>query len=368
MNRIIYLCLLLTFNFGFGQYDLKKTDYDESKICEYLDNNQVDPIEGIYKYIGDNNQYRLGIIKSEFLYVAIILHSNQRKWKVGDVKAYFEPSAVNNVYSLRWVMGDKKSTKEAVAIMKNPALIEYDLNGPTMLLKLYPEIENTGSKTEVSSQVSTGSGFFISKSGYIATNAHVVKNAKSIEINVANEVTGTNTYNAKLSLIDEINDVAILKIEDDKFIGLTSIPYSIEKSTEIGEEVFTIGYPISSIMGKNFKVSNGIINANSGIQDDVRFMQISTPIQPGNSGGPLFNDFGNVVGLTTAKLDGEVIGRSVENVNYAIKSAYLINLMNMLPDLPIDNPIESSLTLKDLPLNEKIKTLKEYICLIKVFE
>lgn len=371
MKQLILLFTIVFISQCYGQYDIKKTDYDESKIREYLNNNSIDPIEGIYKYVpfGGNSQYRLGIIKSDFLYIAIILESNQRKWKVGDVKAYFEPSATNNVYSLRWIMGDKRAKEETVAFMNNPALIEFDLNGSTMLLKLYPEIEESSKKTnQNSSIVSTGSGFFISIDGYIATNAHVVENAKSIEIFKNNETLGTESYNAKIALIDRINDVAILKIEDTSFTNLNTIPYTIDSSTDIGEEVFTIGYPISSIMGNNFKVSNGIVNANSGIQDDVRFMQISTPIQPGNSGGPLFNDSGNIIGLTTSKLNGKAIGTSVENVNYAIKSSYLINLMNMLPDLHSDNNKNNLPRLENSLLNDKVKTLKDYVCRIKVKE
>jgi len=369
MKKIILLCLYFTCNLGYSQYDLKKTDFDETKIREYLQSNEIESIEGIYKYVpfGGESQYRLGIIKSGFLYVAVILESNQRKWKVGDVKAYFEPSATKNVFSLRWVMGDKKTKVETVAFMNNPALIEFELSGSTMLLKLFPKIEqSTKNKEEESSLVSTGSGFFLSKNGYIATNAHVVENAKTIEVFVNSDSIGTKSYNAKISLVDKINDVAILKIDDINFSELNEIPYSMEKSTDIGEKVFTIGYPISSIMGTNFKVSNGIINANSGIQDDLRFLQISTPIQAGNSGGPLFNDSGNVVGLTTSKLNGNVIRTSVENVNYAIKSSYLVNIMNMLPELSDNDSKKIESKLKNTLLNDKVKTLKNYVCRIRV--
>lgn len=369
MNIKIKLVLILTVitSVCYAQYDIKKTEYDESKIREYLNTNEIDPIEGIYKYVGDNSQYRLGIIKSDFLYLAIILESNQRKWKVGDVKAYIEPSATKNVYSLRWVMGNKKTKRETVAFMKNPALLEFDLNGPTMLLKLFPELTNSEKKIETENNiVSTGSGFFLSKKGFIATNAHVVENAKSIKVFVNDNSNISNSYNAKITLIDKINDVAILKIEDSNYFEIEEIPYSIEKTTDIGEKVFTIGFPISAIMGNNFKVSNGIINANSGIKDDLRFLQISTPIQPGNSGGPLFNDEGNIVGLTTAKLNEEVIGTKIENVNYAIKSSYLLNLINMIPELSVSDSLNADSNIKSTSLDEKVKGLKNYVCRIKV--
>ena len=116
MRSLILLCLFLTANLSYGQYNITKTDYNEIKIREYLDTTNVDPIEGIYKYVGDNSEYRLGIVKSSYLYLVILLESNQVKWKTGDVKAYIEPSATENVYSLRWIMGDKKTKEETVVL------------------------------------------------------------------------------------------------------------------------------------------------------------------------------------------------------------------------------------------------------------
>lgn len=96
----------------------------------------------------------------------------------------------------------------------------------------------------------------------------------------------------------------------------------------------------------------------------IREYQITVPIQPGNSGGPLFNKDGNIVGITTAKLNGDAIGAPVENVNYAVKSLYLMNAMNSLPSFE-EMPEESSL--KGKSLEEQIAVLKNYIVLIKVY-
>ena len=117
-------------------------------------------------------------------------------------------------------------------------------------------------------------------------------------------------------------------------------------------------------MGTNYKVNDGIISAKSGIADDVRYYQISVPLQPGNSGGPLFDKSGNIIGITSAKLNSKAVGTEVENVNYAIKSSYLINLYNMLPDA---KPISSSNVLASKELQDQVKVLKNYVCLIKVF-
>jgi len=370
MKNLILFLFWLSTSLCYGQYNITKTEYNETKIRKYLETANIDPIEGIYKYVGDNSEYRLGIIKSEYLYLVIILESTQGKWETGDVKAYLEPAAAQDVYSLRWIMGDKKTKEETVAIMKNPGLIEFNLSGATFLLKLYPKLDPIKTeKSKGNSLVSSGSGFFISNDGYIATNAHVVKDGVVYEVTVNTDSYVSIKYNAKAILIDEINDVAILKIEDKNFISLNKIPYSIETSTKVGEEVFTIGYPLSNVMGNNYKVSSGIINANTGILDDIRFIQISTPIQAGNSGGPLFNKKGNIVGLTTAKLNEDSIGQKVENVNYAIKANYLITLSNMLPNLNLN--INKQLPLTDarqVGLEDLVKTLKNYVCLIRVFK
>jgi len=117
-------------------------------------------------------------------------------------------------------------------------------------------------------------------------------------------------------------------------------------------------------MGVNYKVNDGIISSSSGIADDIRYFQISVPLQPGNSGGPLFNKDGNVIGITTARLNSDAVGTTVENVNYAIKISYLVNLYNMLPDA---QSIQKESKLAGKELQEQVKSLKNYICIIRVY-
>ena len=128
--------------------------------------------------------------------------------------------------------------------------------------------------------------------------------------------------------------------------------------------MFTIGFPLNNVMGTNYKVNDGIISSKTGILDDVRYYQISVPLQPGNSGGPLFNKDGNIIGLTSAKLNSEAVGTQIENVNYAIKSSYLLNLYYMLPNSP---KLETSTQLAKKELEEQVKVLKNFVCIIKAF-
>jgi len=104
----------------------------------------------------------------------------------------------------------------------------------------------------------------------------------------------------------------------------------------MGDKVFTIGYPAHVLMGNNPKYTEGVVNATSGLQDDPTVFQISVQIQPGNSGGPLFNSIGEVIGITQSSLDPKVaigtFGTLPQNVNYAIKSSYISTLLPMLPE------------------------------------
>ena len=371
MKKATLLILFISI-FGqniFGQNEIKMTNENATSFKAYIDSSEIDPIEGIYKSV-TGRFYRLAIKKYNDIYLALILDSEDKKnWEVGEVKAYFEKSSSENLFSIKWLMGDK-TPKETIGTLENKTVLKIllpsGLNGSTeenLYLKLYPLNKPETTKSANSISV-TGSGFFITSKGLIATNAHVVSKAKKIEIKVPSDI-GNTTYNAKLLLIDAKNDVAIIQIDDINFKGTKPLPYNIIEQADIGEKTFTIGYPLNDIMGDNYKVADGIISAKSGIGDDVRYYQITIPIQPGNSGGPLFNSQGNVIGITSARLNSKAVGVQVENVNYAIKSAYLNNLINMIPNIEL--PVNTN-QLASKELKEQIKTLKDFVCLIQVTE
>ena len=370
---------------GFGDYTLsyepsktpelelpevENTYETDSTLKSYFDLKSNDGIEGIYKsYQSDNiGYYKVGIKKFGKKYKAIILESEHKHWKVGEVKAEFEISSIKDFYSTIWYMGNK-TPFETFSVLENNGFLSVEFTDTETgekrtykFIKIYP-YSDVNTAEIIDGIKATGSGFFVSTDGVVATNAHVINGAKRIEVTVNTEF-GNKTYTANVLLKDESNDVALLSIEDPNFRGLNSLPFSILPFTDIGENVFTIGYPLNSIMGDNYKVTNGIVSSNSGLKDDIRFMQITTPIQPGNSGGPLFNKDGNVVGLTTSKLNGKKVGVSVENVNYAIKASYLINIYNMLPN---NKKFASNPTLSNKELKEQVKILKNYVCLLRVY-
>ena len=162
----------------------------------------------------------------------------------------------------------------------------------------------------------TGTGFALN-GGYVITNNHVVEGAHSLQVR---GIKGdfTKMYKAVVVATDVAHDLALIRIEDSKFTGFGEIPYAIKSNlSEVGEEIFVLGYPLLSSMGDEIKLTTGVISSRSGFQGEVSTYQVSAPIQPGNSGGPLFDSNGDVVGIVNAK------HRQADNASYAIKSPYM---------------------------------------------
>jgi len=163
--------------------------------------------------------------------------------------------------------------------------------------------------------VSTGSGFTITKDGYILTNFHVVENAKRVMVN-----TPKGTLKAAVMASDKDNDIALLKISGE----FTPATFAADKTAKLGQTVFTIGFPMPSIQGLSPKVTKGVISGLNGWQDDTRRYQIDASVQPGNSGGPLADEYGNVVGIVVSR----ITGGETQNVNYAIKKTSILDFIN----------------------------------------
>lgn len=174
----------------------------------------------------------------------------------------------------------------------------------------------------------SGSGVFISADGHILTAAHVVARARKVMI-----VTAGVPVEATVLKIDEANDLAVLKAEVSS--PVKPLLLGSPKSVSLGSSVFTVGYPNIQVQGVEPKFTQGVVNSLAGLQDDPRMFQISAEVQPGNSGGPLVNDRGEIVGVVVSKLNTEaairLTGDLPQNVNYAIKSSYATMLMDSIP-------------------------------------
>jgi len=205
-----------------------------------------------------------------------------------------------------------------------------------------------------------GSGFFISRQGHIVTNYHVVDEASELftKLNVNGQI---EKLPLKIVAKDKVNDLVILKVDKTGFDLGKDIPYGMDFNTlEVGEEVFTLGYPMVDVMGEELKFTDGRISSKSGIDGDITTYQISTPIQPGNSGGPLFQvETGNIVAVVSATLNREMFNG--ENVNYAIKSNLLKNLVESVSE-PIK--LSTQTPAKEMKLSDRIKLYREFMPII----
>jgi len=170
----------------------------------------------------------------------------------------------------------------------------------------------------------SGTGFVVLDGTFIVTAAHVVEDAKTISASCGTEAT----QSARVLARDPANDIALLRV--DKPLRY-SMMLADEGNIHTGDKVFTIGFPVPELLGTEGKYSEGVVSALSGIQGAANVMQITTPIQPGNSGGALVNSNGRVVGIITSSaavgLFYENLGTVPQNVNWAVKSDYLRPLL-----------------------------------------
>jgi len=169
----------------------------------------------------------------------------------------------------------------------------------------------------------SGTGFYISKDGYVVTNQHVIDGCIDIKLKQRDKIVS-----AKLIVEDVRNDIALLKTDSSQYTAYLRDGRGIRQ----GDEVIVFGYPLSGILSSSAKVTTGMVNSLSGLGDDYRYMQISAPVQPGNSGGPLFDIGGNIVGVVSSKLNAAEIQKSTgdipQNINFALKSSIVKDLLD----------------------------------------
>jgi S1-C subfamily serine protease len=208
---------------------------------------------------------------------------------------------------------------------------------------------------------STGSGFFISDDGSLVTNFHVVEGASRVVVK-----TKQGIFSAKVVKLDPVNDIAVLKVSRSGFRSLPLIP---SRAVKLGESVFTIGFPNPDLQGVEPKLTDGKVSSLAGAQDDARHFQISVAVQPGNSGGALVNSVGNVVGIVTARLSDmaalKTTGALPQNVNYAIKSSYVLSLLESVPELA--GKIKEPWPAKERKFEDVVKEAQEASALVLAY-
>lgn len=389
--------LVASFVYCYAQYT-KTNDFSESDMKKYFKENvaSLDPIEGIYNVrLSRKSVYSNGeLYDDDFSYRCAIVRIDDNKYKIFDetvIKSYGSATmhseltlmtriGETSAYSVDLKYTPIHSDEQLVSVNSRIVLesllqfemsvkiyypiprryVDLDVYDDYNFIKEYPTssmYEKAFAKHEEESKARewTGTGYAVGN-GYVVTNNHVADGAKSITLKgVKGDMN--KGYCAEVVATDKTNDIAILKITDSRFNGFGAIPYSVSsRMADVGEDVFVLGYPLTQALGNEIKLTNGIISSRTGYQGDVATYQMSAPVQPGNSGGPMFDSKGNVIGIVVAGVPG------AENVGYAIKTSYLKNLIE---SAGVNIKLPANNTVAGLSLAEKVKRVKNFVFYIE---
>jgi S1-C subfamily serine protease len=201
-----------------------------------------------------------------------------------------------------------------------------------------------------------GTGFAISSDGMIATDYHLVRDADSVYV----QSYDGKSYKAKVVHVEQEPDVAILQITDPSFKPLAPLPYNFRKGeADMGENVFTLGFPSNTMV-----LGPGFLTANSGYKGDSTSYQMSIPANPGNSGGPLLDNKGNIIGIVDAKQT------NLAGTTFALKADYLLKAILNIPSDSLNKPLNLNTRnmLANLSRPQQIKKLQNYVFMIRVYQ
>lgn len=329
----------------------------EAELQKYLAENEqaLHPIEGVWSE--QEGQYRIGIVKRQGTaitqFVAFVLEAKNALWEPGMVKARLDPTAYEGAFVARFFMGDHSevgsTAKMQGGVLSFPVRFR-DRDDVVNFIKMSGSPSISVAKGDAPGKASlevvgTGTGFMC-REDLIVTNYHVIQGGTAWEVTFP---TTGQSYKLDVVVSDKANDLAVLKLvaqEGGKKPAL--IPLKIAPSTEarIGEELYTIGFPLGKLLGSGHKVATGVLSATAGLEDDPRMFQITVPTQPGNSGGPILDSKGQVVGVLASTLSVEYLYRQQkhipQNVNFAIKSDYLEFLLRQAPGVTQSVPASIS--------------------------
>jgi S1-C subfamily serine protease len=370
MKNKLFCLLVLTLTFftgkevvfAAGSREGARTEITTQKLKEHFEDGTEDEKEGIYIQSNGNNPYLLAIIKSpdENIYAGLYLYGPGSGWQEGDIKAIFVQGNNRHEFDVLWFSRTGRDN-EKVKVVFGDDDSSFRLTIPGFFgrtdyySKIFPYARGFARERGV-----TGTGFLLNNEGYIITNYHVIEGTRHILVRgIYGEFELAYPYTAVLT--DKENDIAILKPEVS-FLkpGDPSYSFVIEESN-VGSSVFALGYPSRSLMGDEIKLTNGIISALSGFQGNKNLYQTTASVTPGNSGGPLFDERGNVIGINSAFL------RTANNAYYAIKIKYVFELIkksgfkiNISNNNRFDSIWRSNLA-------EITKEVKDFVYMIEAF-
>jgi serine protease Do len=201
---------------------------------------------------------------------------------------------------------------------------------------------------------SGGTGFLVDAKGYIITSEHIIGQSR----NVAVQTAGGKDLKAMVVFRDALRDIAILKITDKNYKSPGTIPYILKRTgANIAEPIFTMGYPRNDIV-----YGEGYLSAKTGYNGDTLSCQITIPANRGNSGSPILNYNGEVIGLLTGKQS------NAEGAVFAIHSKYIINALNELQKDSVHKNVKlpSSSQLKGSARQKQVEKISDFVYMVKV--
>ncbi len=201
-----------------------------------------------------------------------------------------------------------------------------------------------------------GTGFALTANGYLLTNLHVVDGADSVYV----QDNKGDYFKARVIRTDSQYDLAILKIVDKSFVPLSNLPYRLKQSgIGMGELVYTLGFPKDDVV-----FGEGYVSSKTGYNGDTAQYQVSIPVNPGNSGGPLLDHQGNIIGVISAKQ------YQVDGATFAIKSKYIQEALNSIPGDSLGRKVALNRrnSLQGLSRSKQIQKIQDYVFMIKVYK
>lgn len=199
-----------------------------------------------------------------------------------------------------------------------------------------------------------GTGFIIDAKGYLVTNAHVVNGATNIAVQ-----NSRGEYLAKVVFTDIQKDIAILKIEDDNFKPFTAIPYAVSRSSAaLADQIFTLGYPRNEIV-----YGQGYLSAKTGFNGDTLSCQIDIAANRGNSGSPILNKNGEVIGILNGRQT------NTEGFAFAIQGKHIYKVLDDLKKSDTSYQrvkLSSKSSIAGMDRTQQVKKVEDYVFMVKV--
>ncbi len=245
-----------------------------------------------------------------------------------DYLVWFQVYSVNNgtLWGGRWMVRRTGSTATQIAVFDIGTKPNSTARYESFVKSVRQAALRLGGKTAAGAKPSgavaggrrSGSGVVVDTGGHILTNNHVVASCATIHV-----FDGVNSSDATVVARDAANDLALLKIAAHASLAAA---FRDSASLRAGENVVVTGYPLSGLVGSDMAITTGSLTALKGPRDDSRILQISAPIQPGNSGGPALDSDGDVIGVVSSTLNALIVGIATggvipQGVNFAIKAS-----------------------------------------------